>query len=119
MRVNRTVINVVIVLAIAAVVAIAPAGGTAASFVIETVSLGFLAAGAWIASRLYREHRVALYSLGDRRRAIVYIAVGVGTLTVCAYQRLTRTGGGTVVFLLLLAGCVIAVYRVYRSARTY
>ena len=119
MRVNRNLINIVIVLAIAAVVAVAPAGGTAASFVIETVSLGFLAAGAWIASRLYREHRVALYGLGDRRRAILYVAVGVGTLTICAYQRLTQTGGGTVVFLLLLAGCVVAIYRVYRSTRTY
>jgi hypothetical protein len=119
MRVNRNVINIVIILAIAAVVAIAPAGGSAASFVIQLVSLGFLAAFAWIASRLYREHRVALYSLGDRRRAILYVAVGVATLTLCAYPRLSLTGGGTVAFLLLLAGCVFAVYRVIRSARSY
>ena len=38
----------------------------------------FLGAIVWFASRLYRQHRTTLYSLGDRRRAILYVALGVG-----------------------------------------
>ena len=119
MRVNRTVINVAILLAIAAFVAIVPAGGWGANFVVQLIALAFLAAMAWIASRLYREHRVAVYSLGTQRRAIVYGAVAAAVVTLTAGPQLRETGGGTVVFLLLLAGCAFALYRVFRSTRTY
>ena len=119
MNANRTVVNVVIVLAIAAIVAVVPGGGWGASFVLNLIGLAFLASFAFIASRMYREHRVGLYSLGHQRRAILYGAVAVATVTFTAYDRLSASGGGTVVFVLLLAGCVFAVYRVYRSTRLY
>ena len=119
MSVNRNVRNVVIILAIAAVVASGRAGGWGASFVLQLVSLAFLAAIAWVASRLYREHRVAIYSLGDRRRAVLYGAVGVATLTFSASNRLLHTGGGSVAFLVILAACGVAVYRVFRSSKSY
>ena len=64
----------------------------------------FLAAIAWIASRLYREHRVSLYSLGDRKRLILYVAAGVATLTFTASGRLLDTGLGSIVWILLLGG---------------
>ncbi len=119
LSINSNVRNVVIILAVAAVVDLVPAGGSTARFVIQLVSLAFLAAAAWIAMRLYREHRVALYSLGDRRRAMLYGAVGVAALTLTAEGRLTSSGGGTVAFLLLLAGCVFVLVRVYQASRSY
>ena len=85
----------------------------------QVVSLGFLASLAWIANRLYREHRIELYSLGTRRRTVLYVAVGVATLTFSATNRLWLTGFGTVVWLLLLAGCAYAMYAVYRSMQEY
>jgi hypothetical protein len=119
MRLNTNLRNVVIILAIAAVVAVVPGGGPASNTIIQVISLAFLAAIAWVASRLYREHRITLYSLGDRRRAIVYVAVGVATLTFCATDRLWATGVGGIVWLLLIAACAFAVFEVFRSAREY
>jgi hypothetical protein len=111
--------NAVIILAIAAVVYAVPSAGIAVSFLTQAVSLAFLAAFAWIASRLYREHRAEIYSLGTRRRAIAYIAVGVAALAFSAVDRLWASGLGTVIWLLVLGGCGYALYAVYRSTREY
>jgi hypothetical protein len=111
--------TVAIVLLLAALVDVLPGGGSAAQFLIQLITLAFLGAIAWVASRLYREHRMTLYALGDRNRAIVYVAAGIATLTFTASSRLFHTGIGSVVWLLLLAGCAFAVFRVFRSAREY
>ncbi len=111
--------NVVIVLALAAVVAIAPGGGTAAGVIIQAVSLAFLAALAWVGSLMYREHRTALYSLGDRRRAALYLAAGVLAVTLSATARLWRTSGGSVAWLALVGGAVYVGVTVIWAARRY
>ncbi|HET9719472.1 MAG TPA: hypothetical protein VFP55_05295 [Solirubrobacteraceae bacterium] len=116
---RETARNVAIVLLLAAIVDVVPAGGSAAGFLIQLISLAFLGAIAWVASRLYREHRTGLYALGDRRRSIVYVAAGVATLTFTASSRLFQTGIGSLVWLVLLAGCAFAVFRVFRSYREY
>ena len=77
-----TLRNVAIVLALAAVVDLAPGGGTGASVVSQAASLLFLASLGWFASIMYRQHRLTLYSLGDTRRAILYISIGVVAVTL-------------------------------------
>ena len=62
--------NVLIVLAIAALVVLVPGGGRGANVAIQAVSLVFLASFVWVGFILYRQHRSTLYELGDRRRAI-------------------------------------------------
>jgi hypothetical protein len=119
MRLNRNLRNILIILVLAGLVVVIPGGGTASSVALQAISLAFLATIAWIAARMYREHRTTLYSLGDRRRAIVYIAVGVATLTFSASPRLLVGGPGTVVWLLLIVGAAYAVFAVFRSARRY
>ena len=116
---NKNVRNVLIVLAIAALVVLIPGGGTGANVAIQAISLLFLGALAWIASRLYREHRVALYSLGDRRRATLYIAVAVVALALTARQRLWVSPSGKIVWFALLAGAVYAVFAVIWASRKY
>lgn len=111
--------NVLIVLAIAALVVVIPGGGTGARVAIQTVSLVFLASLGWIGMIMYREHRVALYSLGDGRRAIVYVAAGVATLTLTATSRLWQSAGGKLAWLALLLGAAYAVFAVVWSARRY
>src|SRR5947209_8590085 len=101
MTINKNVRNVLIVLGIAALIVLLPGGGKGANVAIQAVSLAFLASLAWIASLMYREHRVALYALGDQRRAIVYVAAGVATLTLTATHRMWSTGTGTIVWFLL------------------
>lgn len=119
MSINANIRNVVIVLFLAALVDVVPGGGPASSFLIQLISLGFLGAIAWVASRLYREHRMGLYELGDRRRAVVYAAAGVATLTFTASSRLFQSGVGKLAWLVLIAACAFAVFRVFRSAREY
>ncbi len=115
----KTARNVVIVLAIAAVVDIVPGGGTAAGVVIQAVSIIFLAALAWVAALSYREHRNTLYSLGDRRRAILYTAVGVLAVTLTATSRLWTSSIGSVAWLVLIAAGIYAGIAVLLSARRY
>ena len=119
MKINEHVRNWLIILVIAGLVVALPGGGTASSVALQAASLAFLAAIAWVASRMYREHRMTLYSLGDRRRAIVYVAVGVATLTFSASARLLVGGAGTVVWLVLIGGAAYAVFAVFRAARRY
>jgi len=116
---NRTARNVLIVLAIAALVALVQGGVTAANIAIQAVSLIFLGTIVWFLSLTYRQYRSTLYGLGDGRRALLYVALGVGTLTLTATSRLLGTGAGSVAWLLLLAGSIYAVFAVLWSARRY
>jgi hypothetical protein len=111
--------NVAIVLVVAAVIAFAPGGWVGAAFLSWLLGIAFLGALAWFASRLYREYRLTLYSLGDRNRAILYCAAAVSVLTFTATSRLWQTSAGVVVWFALLLGCGYAVYWVYRTAREY
>ena len=116
---NTTVRNVLIVLVIAALVALVQGGQTAANVAIQAVTLAFLGTLVWFAVLTYRERRVTLYSLGDGRRALLYVALGVATLTLTATSKLWATGAGSVAWLILLAGSAYAVFAVLWSARNY
>lgn len=112
--------NIAIVLALAAIVVYAPGGGTASQIIIQAVSIAFLASIAWFASILYRQHRVALYSLGDARRAGLYVAVGVAIVTVSATTRLWNAGGaGVLVWLVLIGAAVYTTIAILWAARSY
>jgi hypothetical protein len=114
---TKTVRNVVIILAIAAIVVIVPGGGTGASVVTQAVSLAFLASLAWFASVMYRQHRVTLYSLGDGRRAILYVALGVAAVTLTGTHKLWSSPGGEVAWLVLLGAAIYAVFAIFWAAR--
>lgn len=119
MAINKNVRNVAIVLAIAALVVLIPGGGKGANAAIQAVSLAFLASIAWVGSLLYREHRVALYSLGDTRRAALYAAVGVGAVTLTATSRMWNSTGGEIAWFVLMGGAVYAVVAIVLAARKY
>jgi hypothetical protein len=116
---SKTVRNIAIVLAIAAIVVIVPGGGTGASVVTQAVSLAFLASLAWFASVMYRQHRVTLYSLGDGRRAILYVALGVAAVTLTGTHKLWSSPGGEVAWLVLLGAAIYAVFAIFWAARKY
>ncbi len=115
----RNLRNILIVAAIAALVVILPGGGTGAGVAIQAVSLAFLVALGWVARIQYREHRGSLYALGDQRRAVLYVAVGVVTLTLTATSRLWQTLGGELAWFVLLVASVYAVVAVVIAARRY
>jgi drug/metabolite transporter (DMT)-like permease len=111
--------NVLIVLALAAVVMLVPGGGNASAGILQALVIAMLAAIAWFGVRLYREHRTDIYSLGDRNRGILYVSAGLVALTVTATDRLWSTGSGTVVWVALVALACYGVYYVFRSSREY
>jgi hypothetical protein len=111
--------NIAIILVIAAAVAFIPGGGTASNVVLQAVSLLFLAVLGWFASIMYRQHRASIYSLGDRRRAIVYLALAVALVTLSATHRLWNTSAGSVAWLVLIGACLYAVIAIVWAARRY
>ncbi|MDQ6836597.1 MAG: hypothetical protein M3016_10465 [Actinomycetota bacterium] len=119
MSVNATARNVLIVVLIAAVVAFVPGGGSAAQVVIQAVSLAFLATLFWLATVLYRQHRVALYSLGDSRRVALYAAAAALTVTLTATGRLWTTSLGQVAWLVLIGVSAYVLFAVFWAARKY
>lgn len=111
--------NIVIILALAALVAIVPGGGTAASVLLEALWLAFIVAMGWVASLLYRQHRTTLYGLGEGRRALLYGAVLVLVVTITATHRLWETTPGRLGWLALVGGSVYAGCSVIWAARRY
>jgi predicted membrane channel-forming protein YqfA (hemolysin III family) len=111
--------NIAIVLVLAALVALIPGGGTGATVAIQAVSLAFVATLGWFASLMYRQHRSTLYSLGDRRRALLYVALGVAAVTLTGTTRLWSTAAGSVAWLLLIGGALYTVFAIFWAARRY
>jgi hypothetical protein len=111
--------NAGILLAAAAVVMLAPGGGNASAAILQVLVIVMLGSIAWLAVRLYREHRVELYALGERNRGLLYAAVGLATLTLTATDRLWSTGPGTLVWCALMGLAGGVVYAVFRASRQY
>jgi hypothetical protein len=109
--------NILIILVIAALVVLLPGGGTGATVALQALYLVFLATIGWFAMIMYRQHRVALYSLGDRRRAIVYGALVVLAVTLTGTSKLWNTSAGSVAWLVLVGLAVYALVAIVWAAR--
>ena len=111
--------NAAIILGIAAAVAFLPGGWPAAAFFGTLLSVVMIAGLAWFAARLYSEHRVDVFGLGDRNRALLYGATAMIALTLTASSRLFETGIGTLLWFVLIGGAVVALVSVWRAWRRY
>lgn len=114
-----TVRNIVIVLVIAAAVELLPGGGRAANTFGGVLLVAFYTGLAYLALLLYRENRVTLYSLGTRRRLMLYGALAVAMAAIVARVRMWETGFGEFVWFLLIGLALYAVISVYRYWRAY
>jgi hypothetical protein len=114
-----TVRNLIIILALAAIVAVVPGGGTGSSVVLQAVWLAFLAAFVWVGTIMYREHHSELYALGDRKRAALYAALVTLVVTLTATHRLWATAAGSVAWLVLVGAAIYVAGTVVWSARRY
>jgi multisubunit Na+/H+ antiporter MnhB subunit len=126
--------NVVIILAIAAGVFFIPGGGRAASTFEAALLTAFALAIGFLALRQYREHRVALFSLRDRYRGLLYGAVGLAVFLWAVRPRMWYAlevrgaelvqvhrwdGLGETLWFVLAGLVVYSLYAVYRHARRY
>lgn len=115
----RTARNAGIVMLLALVVAFAPGGGNAAEAVLTAIAMGFLAGIAWALYVLSRQNQLTLATLSDGRRAILYGALGMIALLIAGSDELFSSGAGTLVWIVLLAASIAAIWRVWIEANTY
>ncbi|HVD85960.1 MAG TPA: hypothetical protein VNB59_00980 [Solirubrobacterales bacterium] len=111
--------NVVIVMLLAGVVAFLPGGGNLAAAVWTALTMGLLAGIAWMLYTLSRENQLTLATLSDKRRAILYGAIGMLALLIAGTDRLFSTGGGTLLWIVLLGASIAAIWKVWMEANTY
>jgi hypothetical protein len=100
-------------------VAFMPGGGNVADAVLTALTMGLLAGIAWMLYTLARQNQLTLATLSDSRRAVLYGAFGVLALLVAGTSKLFASGGGTLVWILLLAAAVTAIWRIWMEANTY
>ncbi len=115
----RTARNVAIVMLLALVVAFAPNGGNAAEALLTAITMAFLAGLAWMLFVLSRQNQLTLATLTDGRRAIFYGAFGLIALLIAGNDEMFATGGGTLLWLLLLGASIAAIWRIWVDANTY
>lgn len=115
----QTARNVAIVMALALLVAVAPAGGAVAEAILVALSMAFLAAIAFAAARFYRSQSLAFETMPDGRRAILFGALGAIALLVVGYEQFSSWAGGVLVWLALIAAAVAAIVVVWRDATSY
>jgi hypothetical protein len=111
--------NAAIILAIAAAVYFLPGGGNAASIVYAVLGTLILVSLVLLAVRFYREHLSDVYGLGDRWRAVLYVALAAAVLAMAARARLVHTGAGTLAWIAVIGAASYAVYLCWRRYREY
>jgi len=111
--------NVLIVLALAAVVEFAPGGGDTAALINAILFTLLNVVFVYFGVRFYRERRLDIYALGDRGRALLYGGLAAIVLALAGTSRWLDTAGGTAVWVLLLGGAVTALVSVFRQYREY
>ena len=114
--------NIAIVLALATLVFVTRRGPGAAvaNTLVWLLNAAFLGVLAWFVMVMYREHRAEINSLGDRMRLVLYGSIGLAVLTVTATRRMwDMGGGGTVLWIGLLALASFGLVSAWRAFRSY
>lgn len=115
----KTARNIAILLLIAAAVAFIPGGGRAANTFATIVGVAFYLGIGWAAVWFYRQNRVAIYSLGDRRRALAYGSVAVAVVALAAKPRMWATGFGEFIWFVLIGLVGYTLVALYRYSHSY
>lgn len=100
-------------------VAFLPGGGNMAATLLTALTMALLAGISWMVYVLSRENQLTLATLSDGRRAILYGAVGMVALLIAGSDKLFATGGGTLLWIILLAASIAAIWKVWMEANTY
>jgi hypothetical protein len=117
--VSTTARNVLILVAIAAAVAFVPGGGETAGLVWALLGIALTVTFVFLGVRFYRENRVAIFSLGDKHRALAYGALAAALVALAGSKKLTQTGIGSLVLVVLIGGAIGAAYAVFKHHRSY
>ena len=114
----RAARNVAIVMLLALPVAFFPRGDNFAEALLTALTIGLLAGISWMLYTFSRENQLTLATLSDGRRAILYGGLGLIALLIAGSDKMTATGGGTLLWIVLLAVAVAAIWRVWMEANS-
>jgi hypothetical protein len=115
----KTARNVAIIALIAAAVYFLPNGDRAANTFEALLWVAFGVGIGYLGLRGYREYRVAVHSLGDRHRGLLYGSIAVAVFAYAARARMWQTGIGELAWFALAALVVYSLLEVYRHWRAY
>ena len=111
--------NILIIVALAAAVWLLP-GGEAGSMTISNVLSVLLLGGlCFFAYRMYMEHRITLMDMEDRTRVILYGSFALLAFAIVSIGRLTGSGPGALLWIILIAAAAYGLVFVYRTTREY
>ena len=114
----RAARNVAIVMLLALPVAFLPRGDNFAEALLTALTMGLLAGVTWMLYTFSRENQLTLATLTDGRRAILYGSLGLIALLIAGSDRMFSTGGGTLLWIVLLAAAVAGIWQVWMKANT-
>lgn len=111
--------NFGIVVVLALIVWLVPGGGTAGATVSNLLGLAFATALLFLFYRLYMEHRETIVGLPERQRGILYASVAIAAVALVGTSHMWATGGGTILWILLMAASAFGLYTVWQTYRAY
>jgi hypothetical protein len=114
----RAARNIAIIALLALVVAAVPGGGNLADGILAVLMVAFLAIIGAMGYLLYRQNRLAYTTLEERGRTVLLAALGAIALMIAGTDELLDTGGGTLIWIGVLALSVFAIARVVAEARS-
>jgi len=114
----RTARNAAIIMSLALPIAFLPRGDNFAEALLTALTMGLLAGITWMLYTFSRENQLTLATLTDGRRAILYGSLGLISLLIAGSDKMFSTGGGTLLWILLLAAAVAGIWQVWMKANT-
>jgi hypothetical protein len=111
--------NIAILIALALIVWLVPGGGTAGATVSNVLGIAFAASLLFLGYRLYMEHRDTIFGLEERQRGIFYASLALAAVALVGTSRMWSTGGGTILWLLLIGAAGFGLYTVWQAYRSY
>jgi uncharacterized membrane protein len=111
--------NIAIIVALALIVWLVPGGARASITVSNVLGLIFAAGFVFFGYRFYMEHRDEILDLEDRQRGILYASLTLVVIALVGFNRMWNTGGGALLWLVLVGVACWGGYSVFRAWRAY
>lgn len=113
----RALRNIAIIMLLALLLAVAPAGGAVAEGIFATFTIVFMVVIGASAYFAYRQNRLAWMTLPERDRNLFVAALGAVVFVIGGSQVILDWEGGVFVFLAVLGVALYAMFTVVMRAR--
>jgi hypothetical protein len=111
--------NIGIILVLAVAVYALPGGGVGAAIVSALLGIAFSVVIWLFLMRMYREHRMTIFALGDQYRLILYASLGTVLFAGASARKWWDSGPLTALWLVLVGAAVYGLVATFRHWRSY